>query len=216
MRVLAAAVLTAAVTGGAAFAGGGGKEQVHFTAADEAAAKRAVAQRSDFGGGDWRGGIRKPDLSPAPTCANFHPLQSDLVLTGAAASEWDEHGLHIETQAQVLQTQAMVAADWQRTVVAPAAIPCLRVHLVKQLGTGITFVRFRRILFPPVATQSRAYLLLVDVKTSTGKVRVALEIVLVGRDRTELTIISSAPNTAQGFVGDADAELAQALVARAA
>jgi hypothetical protein len=75
-------------------------------------------------------------------------------------------------------------------------------------------VRFRRVLFPPVATESQAYVLLVDVATATGKVRVAIEVVLVASGRTELSILSTAPNAIQKVVAEADAQLAHALVAR--
>jgi hypothetical protein len=216
MRGLIAALLLMVMTAGTALAAGGGKEQIHLTAADQAAARRAVAARSDLGSGAWTGGFRKPDLSTAPTCANFHPKQSDLVLTGAAESEWEDQGLRIVTEAQILKTPAMVAADWRRTVLASAAIPCMRSHLLKELGAGVTFVSFRRVLFPPVATNAQAFVLLVDVKTASGKVRVAIEVVLVGRGRTELTIVSTAQNVVQKVVAQADAQLASALVARAA
>lgn len=215
MRALLAALLVAAATAGMALAAGGERQQIKFNEADQLAARRAVAQSSDLGSGGWTGGPTKPDLSAAPTCANFHPRQADLVLTGAAASQFSDQGLQIQTQAQVLKTPAMVAADWRRTVLAPAAIPCLETHLLKELGKDVSFVRFRRVLFPPVATESLAYVLLVDVKTTTGKVRVAVEIVLVGRGRTELTIISTAPNAAQKVIAEADAQLARTLVARA-
>jgi len=215
MRALLAALCVSALAAGAAFAATGEKEQIHFTKADQAAARRAVAVRSDLGTGAWTGGYLKPDLSGATTCANFHPKQSDLVLTGAAETAFDNQGLRIQSEAQVLKTHAMVLADWQRTVLAPAAIPCLRSHLVKELGAGVTFVSFRRVIFAPVATMVQAYALLVDVKTSTGKVRVALEIVLIGRNRTELTLISTAPNVAQKVVAQADVQLARAMVARA-
>ncbi|HET7129746.1 MAG TPA: hypothetical protein VFJ93_11800 [Gaiellaceae bacterium] len=214
MRTALAALCLAAVAAGAALAAGGEMEQIRFTKADQAAAKRAVALRSDLGSGAWTGGFTKPDLSAAPTCANFHPKQSDLVLTGAAQTDWRNQGLQIETEAQILKTHAMVLADWQRTVLAPTAIPCLRSHLLKELGAGVTFVSFRRVIFPPVATRAQAYVLLVDVKTTTGKVRVAIEVVLVGRNRTELTLVSTAPNVAQKVVADADAQLARAMVAR--
>ncbi|HEU5363648.1 MAG TPA: hypothetical protein VFU56_09925 [Gaiellaceae bacterium] len=216
MRALFSAAIVAAVLSGAALAASGERVQIHFNAADQAAARRAVAHRTDLGSAaGWTGGATKPDLSAAPTCANFHPKQRDLVLTGAAASKWSYSGLQIYTQSQVLKTPAMVAADWQRTVVAPTAIPCQRSHVLKDLGAGVTFVSFRRVLFPPVATRSRAYVLLVDVKTQTGKVRVAIELVLIGTGRTELTIESTAPNVAQKVVAQADAQLARALVARA-
>lgn len=216
MRALLAALCVSAVAAGAAFAATGEKEQIDFTKADQAAAKRAVALRSDLGSGSWTGGFVKPDLSAAPTCANFHPKQSDLVLTGAAETAFDNQGFRIQSEAQVLKTHAMVLEDWQRTVLAPTAIPCLKTHLVKELGTGVTFVSFRRVLFAPVATMVQAYTLLVDVKTSTGKVRVAVEVVLIGRNRTELTLISTAPNAAQKIVAQADAQLARAMVSRAA
>jgi hypothetical protein len=215
MRALLAVLCIAAVVSGAALAATGEKEQIHFTTADQAAAKRTVAQRTDLGSGSWTGGFVKPDLSAAPTCSNFHPKQSDLVVTGAAESAFDNQGFRIDSEAQILKTHAMVLADWQRTVLAPTAIPCLRTHLVKELGSGVTFVSFRRVIFAPVATMVQAYTLLVDVKTTTGKVRVAVEVVLIGRNRTELTLISTAPNVAQKVVAQADVQLARAMVARA-
>ncbi|MGN6796609.1 MAG: hypothetical protein ACTHKS_00510 [Gaiellaceae bacterium] len=216
MRALLATLLLAAVAAGAGFAATGEREQIRFTKADQAAAKRSVARRSDLGSGSWTGGFVKPDLSAAPTCANFHPRQSDLVLTGAAETAFDNQGFRIQSEAQVLKTHAMVLADWRRTVLAPTAIPCLKTHLVKELGTGVTFVSFRRVIFAPVATMVEAYTLLVDVATSTGKVRVAIEVVLIGRNRTELTLISTAPNAAQKVVAQADVQLARAMVSRTA
>jgi hypothetical protein len=215
MRALLAALWLTALSATAAFAADGGKEQVHLTKADQAAATRVVARRADLGTAQWQGGLRKPDLLPL-TCANFHPKQSDLVLTGAAESDWEYQGLRNQTVAQVLRTKAMVAADWRRTVVAPAAIPCLRTQLLKQLGSGVTFVSFRRIIFPPVATNARAYVLLLDVKTTTGKARVAVEVVLIAKGRTEVTIVSTAPNAVQTVIAQGDAQLARTLLARAA
>jgi hypothetical protein len=216
MRALLATIFLTAMTAAAASAADDGKEQIRFTKVDQAAAKRVVAKQADLGNAPWQGGLTKPNLSAAPTCANFHPKQSDLVLTGAAESVWEYQGLRVETSAQILKTRAMVAADWRRTVLAPQAIPCLRSRLVKQLGAGVTFVSFRRVIFPPVATNARAYVLLVDVKTSTGKVRVAVEVVLIGRGRTELTIVSTAPNIVQSVIAQADAQLARTLLPRAA
>jgi hypothetical protein len=216
VRALAGALLVAALLAGTALAAGGEKVRIRFTAADQAAARRAVVRRAGFGtSSGWTGGATKPDLTASPTCPNFHPKQRDLVMTGAAASAWRSPVAQFESQAQVLRTAAMVRADWQRTVVAPTAIPCLKSHLVRQLGSGVSFVSFRRVLFPPVATLSRAYLLLVDVKTSRGKVRVAREIVVIGHGRTELMIASTAQNAVQKVVAAANARLARALVARA-
>ena len=79
--VVATAVVLAAAT--AVFAGDG-KEQIKFNPADQAAARAVVIRRADLGSSGWVGGPTKPDLSSGPTCANYHPKVSDLVLTGAA------------------------------------------------------------------------------------------------------------------------------------
>jgi hypothetical protein len=215
MRAVFAALCVAAVAAGAAFAATGEKEQIHFTKADQAAAKRAVAVRTDLGSGNWTGGYSKPDLSQSASCADFHPKQADLVVTGAAESDWTDQGLQLQTVAQVLKTRAMVAADWRRTILASGAVPCLRSHLLKQLGKGVTFVSFRRTIFAPVATNAQAFLMLVDVKTNTSKVRVAIEFVAIAHGRTELTIVSIVQNAVQKVVAQIDAQIARQLVARA-
>lgn len=215
MRALLIAVCLVAMAAGVAFAATGEKEQIYLTKADQAAAKRAVAVRADLGSGTWTGGYTKPDLTQSPACATFHPKQADLVVTGAAESDWTEQGLQLETVAQVLKTPAMVAADWRRTILAPGAASCLRSHLLKELGKGVTFVSFRRVIFAPVATNAQAFLLLVDVKTNTGKVRVAIEFVAIAQGRTELTVVSIVQNAVQKVVAQIDAQLARALVARA-
>ena len=214
MRAALAALCVSAVAAGAAFAATGEKEQVHLTNADQAAAKRAVALRSDLGSGNWTGGFSKPDLSQSAGCANFHPKQHDLVITGAAESDWSDQGLQLDTQAQILKTSAMVAADWRRTILAPGAVACLRSRLLKQLGK-VTFVSFRRVIFAPVATNAEAFLMLVDVTTNTGKVRVAVEFVAIAHGRTELTIVSVVNNAVQKVVAQVDAQIARTLVARA-
>jgi hypothetical protein len=215
MRAALIALLVAAMAAGAAYAADISKEQIHLTKADQTAAKRAVALRSDLGSGTWTGGFVKPDLSASAACATFHPKQNDLVVTGAAETDWTHQGLQLDTQAQILKTPAMVAADWRRTILAHGALPCLRSRLFKNLGKGVTFVSFRRVEFAPVATNVQAFVMLVDVKTNTGKVRVAIEFVAIAQRRTELTIVSVVQNAVQKVVGQIDVQLATALVARA-
>jgi hypothetical protein len=215
MRAVLATLVVAAAAAGAALAAGGEKAQVHLNSADQAAAKRAVAVRSDLGSGTWTGGLVKPDLSSSPACANFHPKQADLVVTGAAESAWSDQGLQLQTEAVILKTRAMVAADWRRTVLANGAVPCLRTHLLKELGSGVTLVSFRRTLFAPVATNAEAFLMVVDLKTNSGKVRLAVEFVAIAQGRTELTVVSIVQNAVQKVVAQIDVQLARALVARA-
>jgi hypothetical protein len=46
----------------------------------------------------------------------------------------------------VLQTPAMVRLGWQRSVVAPQVLPCLRSGLAKQLGASGLIVLARLLL----------------------------------------------------------------------
>ena len=78
------AVLALAVTAGAL----GDSYTVRYKAADQAAARAVVPRRADLGTtAQWKGGPAKPDLSSL-TCPGYRPKQSDLIVTGAAASEW--------------------------------------------------------------------------------------------------------------------------------
>ena len=136
------------------------------------------------------------------------------MVTGEAKSAWTDQGLELQSEATILKTREMVAADWRRTVLATRRAVSWHA-LFKQLGPGMTFVSFRRI-FAPVATNAQAFLMLVDVKTNSGKVRLAVEFVAIAQGRTELTIVSIVQNAVQKVVGQIDAQLARALVARAA
>ena len=79
----------------------------------------------------------------------------------------------------------------------------------------MTFVSFRRVVFAPVTTNAEAFLMLVDLRTNTGKVRLAVEFVVIAQGRTELTIVSIVQNAVQKVVAQIDAQIARSLVARA-
>ena len=66
---------------------------------------------ADLGPG-WKGGAKKPDLTPDADCTF---KRSDLVLTGAAKSEFKTQGASITSESNILQTPAMVAAEWRRS-----------------------------------------------------------------------------------------------------
>jgi len=215
MRVVLIGLSVAAVAAGTAVAAAGENAQIRVTKADQAAARSAVAARSDLGSGNWTGGYAKPDLSASPSCADFHPRQADLVVTGAAESQWGDGPLQIKSDAVIMKTRAMVTADWRRTILANGAVPCLRSRLLKELGKGVTFVSFRRVVFAPVTTNAEAFLMLVDLRTNTGKVRLAVEFVAIAQGRTELTMVSIVQNAVQKVVAQIDAQIARQLVARA-
>jgi hypothetical protein len=216
-RLLCFVAAVAATIGCAgAFAAGLDKEQHKFTAADQAAAKSAVIQKADLNTAGWTGGAKAPDLSPAPTCPNYHPKQSDLVLTGAAETDWKNVGLEIDTEAQVLKSEGMVALDWQRTVADSAAIACTQTHVKQNLSSGsVKFISFKRVVFAKIGKYSRAYLTTIDVTSNGTTVPITVEDVLIANKRTEFTITSTTAKAEQATVAAADVRLAKMLVARA-
>ena len=191
--------------------------RIQLSAAGQSAARAIVLKQADLGGASgWTGRTAKPDLSQTLECPNFRPKQSDLVLIGAAESTWKNTALQFRSVAQVLQTPDMVRLDWQRSVLNPRALPCVRSTLVKGLGSSARLVSFRRIAFPQIADGTRAYRALADVKTEGGPVRVLYDIVLVAEGRTEITLTATAPAAIARVIAAAEVRLARVLASRAA
>jgi hypothetical protein len=190
------------------------KQQIHFTAADQAAARGAVLRLADLGSSGWQGGRVKPNVGSGLVCSGYAPKQSDLVLTGAAESAWHRTGLQVRSVAQVLKTRAMVARDWARTVTDPRALACLRGAVTNGLTPRERLVSFRRLAFPRIATLTTAYRAIVEVSAGGARARVLVDLVLVGRSRTELTLMIAAPAAAGASIAAADVRLARVLAAR--
>jgi len=208
---VAAATVLVVVAG--ATAADPGKQKIELNAADQAAARAVVLRRSDLGAG-WTGGRVKPDLTSQVSCASYHPKVSDLVVTGAAESQFRGTGLVLANEVEVFRTAAMVDRDWRRSIV-PAAVPCLRRTLTKGLGTQAKVLSFGRIPFPKVGTHSAAFRGIVVVSALGQTVRVLLDIVLVGRGRTEISLDATAPASGARVVSAAERRLARKLAARA-
>lgn len=208
-----AAGITSAVASSASQSGTPNREQVQLNRADQAAARGAVLRRGDLGPG-WTGGAIKPPPPSTLTCPGYEPKQSDLVLTGAAEARFQHPGLMIQSNAQVLKTRAMVARDWHRSVADPRASSCLRHVLSKQLPSNERLVSFRQRAFPRLAHYAAAYRLLVRVHAQGKSVLVVVDLVVVGRSRTELTLTTSAPAAARGALPAAEVRVARALLAR--
>jgi len=208
---VAAATVLVVVAG--ATAADPGKQKIELNAADQAAARAVVLRRSDLGAG-WTGGRIKPDLTSQVSCASYHPKVSDLVVTGAAESQFRGTGLVLANEVEIFRTAAMVDRDWRRSIV-PAAVPCLRRTLTKGLGTQAKVLSFGRIPFPKVGTHSAAFRGIVVVSALGQTVRVLLDIVLVGRGRTEISLDATAPASGARVVSAAERRLARKLAARA-
>jgi hypothetical protein len=211
MLIGAAGCAGALVLAGAALADA---IQVHYTAADQAAARAELVRVGDLGAG-WKGVSRKPDVSSDLGCTSYKPKQSDLVVTGAAAAEFTYTGLDIRSEAHVLRSARMVVLDWQRTVVAPQVLPCLRQAATKNTEPQAKFVSLNRLAFPRITARTAAFRALVDVTSGGTTVRVLIDIVAIGKGRSELTLTTTAPYAARASVQTAEVRLARIIAARA-
>jgi hypothetical protein len=190
--------------------------QIRFTSAGQAAARAVVLKRADLGAATgWTGGAKKADLTSAPPCGTFHPKQSDLVVNGAAETLWRHSGLELDSEATVLQAPAMVRLDWQRTVVAPQVLPCLRVGFARQVPAGAKLVSVKRVAFPSVAPLTRAVRAIVDVTSGSASIPVFTDLVAIGKGRTEVTLTTTAPLAIDRSVHPAEVKLARLLASRA-
>ena len=211
--VFALASAMVALTIAAAVSAGGG-EQIRFNAADQAAARAVVILRADLGSSGWQGGRVKPDLSGGPTCPNYHPKVSDLVITGAAKADFRRSGFEFASQVQVLKTRRMVALDWRRSVLAPGVVSCLRRTLANGLGSTAKVISFAKLPFPHLSTYSALFRGVISVQAQGQTVRVLTDIVLVGRSRTEINLTIAGPAAAKSGISAAERRLARALLAR--
>lgn len=217
MRQAAAlgAALAALVLAGAAAAASADKPTVRLAAADQAAARAVVLVRRDLGtASGWSGGPTKPDLASSFPCATYHPKQSDLVVTGGAASTWRNGALEFDNEIEVLRTAAMVRLDWRRTVLAPQVVPCLRATLAKEMGATAHLDSFGPIPFPKLAPFARAFRAIVTVTSSGTKLRVMVDVVVAGRGRTEINLTTIAPLASKVQVAPAEQRIVRLLVAR--
>ena len=212
--VLAALVVVHAVGVSAEAAAPPNKPVIRLNAADNALARAAVLRRADLGSTGWSGGSVKPDVSSTLSCPGYTPKQSDLVVTGAAETDFRRTGLQLQSVAELLKTRAMVARDWRRTVADPRGSACLRHLLVKGLTRSERLVSFRKLAFPRLTRYTAAYRSVVSVRTQGTTVPVLFDAVLVARGRTELTLTMIAPFAARANVSRAEVRLARGLLAR--
>jgi hypothetical protein len=200
------------VAAGAAWASSPAKEKIAYTAAGQAKAKADVLRRSDLPAG-WSGGKRKPDVSSTLPCS-YKPKQNDLVLIGAAETDWRKPGFQVSSEAQVLRTAAMVRRDWRRTIVAPQVVPCLRQGFEKTLGTGATLVSFGRVAFPHQASLTQAFRAVFDVKSGSTSVPVEIDIVALGSGRNEVTLTLTGLSAAGSILRTQETRLGRRLAGR--
>jgi hypothetical protein len=210
--LLCASIAAVLVAAGVAWATNPSKEKIAYTAAGQAKAKAEVLRQLDLGQG-WVGGSRKPDVSSALPCS-YKPKQNDLVLIGAAETDWREPGLEIDSEAQVLRTSDMVRRDWRRTILAPQVVPCLRHGFEKSLGSTGELVSFGKTSFPHVATLTQGFRAVIKVKQGTSSVPIEIDVLGLGAGRNEITLTLTGLASVRKALHTAEVRLARRLSGR--
>jgi len=188
------------------------KQPIRFNSADQAAAKAATLKAADLGAG-WKGGAKKPDLTPEEDCPT---KVSDLVITGVAESKFDVQGVSVTSQSVVLQSRAMVATDWQRTVGNAAFMACGRAVLMKRDDPKVRFVSFTKAAFPKLTPRAVRYRSVVDYGGTGDTVRAVVDLVLIAKGRTEISLILTTLYSERTAADVAERNLARLLLSRVA
>jgi hypothetical protein len=185
--------------------------QVHTTRAGTEAAAAIVIKRSDLPKAAWSGGQRNAEPTGGVPGCKYQPKQKDLVVNGAAATDWRATGLEVYTESEVMATSGMVAKDFQRSF-APEIFPCIRNAYLKGLPAHARFVSFGDLTFPKLAQYQRVLRFEFEFKTKSRTVAYDFDVVLIGKGRTEISLAITAPAAAP--VAALDLRLAHILLAR--
>jgi len=154
MRVAVACCVLAAGSGLALAATALGKEKIRLSAADTAAARTVVIRRSDLRPRQgWKGGPVKPDFS-GPVCPYYHPNNSDLVVAGAAESDWGRSDRSLVSAAKVMQSADMVRRDFELAT-SLSGLQCTITTTMRSIGAA--GAGWGSILFPRLTAQTAAY-----------------------------------------------------------
>jgi hypothetical protein len=184
--------------------------KTQFTATDQAAARSVVLKASDLGAG-WTGSVKKGTVSAPAPCAGYNPRQSDLVITGAAESQFSTEGVFVTSTAQVYKTTRMIALDWKRTVV-DVPMRCLAKAFTEDAGE-LKVVSIKRMPFPKLATYTARFRIVADYKGDSAA-RVLIDAVAVGRGRTGVSIGLIAPYSQRADADAAEVRLAKIVLSR--
>ena len=186
------------------------KQPIKFNASDQVAAKALTLKAADLGAG-WKGGAKKPVLNPDNPC----PMKrSDLVLTGAAKSEFKTQGAVVTSESNVLQTPAMVTADWRRSVGSAAFIACTRSEYMKTSEANVKMVSFKKMPFPKLTPNTARYRIVADYGAAPDTVRILVDMIFIGRSRSEISLVLTTQYADRAAADVVGRRLAQLLVSR--
>jgi hypothetical protein len=185
-------------------------QPIRFSAADQAAAKAVLLKASDLGAG-WKGGATKPDLAYDVACAM---KRSDLVLTGAARSEFTTPGAMISSESNVLQSPGMVATEWRRSTGNAAYMACVRKEYMTAAEPNMKMISFKRAAFPRLTQYSVRYRMIADFGKPGSSTRLLVDMIVLGQGRTEVMLTVWTPYADRATTDLAERRLAQIVAGR--
>jgi hypothetical protein len=166
----------------------------------------------------WQGGPVTPDLSPSSVvCPDYNPRASDLVLTGAAGSDFHTptESLDFDSETLVMKTANMVRLDFQRVFRAPRYFACLRSFLQTHVGQGRRFVSAAPFAFPRIGALTQTVRIVINESDNGKTVPTMYDTIAFFTGRIEFEIDATAPYATRKAVTATELRLAQTLVARA-
>lgn len=184
------------------------KQPIRFNASDQAAAKAMTVKTADLGRG-WKGGATKPDLTADDRCGM---KRSDLVLTGAARSEFTTPGALISSESNVLQSPGMVTNEWRRSVGNAIFMACAG-RLVTE-STDMKVVSFKKLPFPKLTTYAVRYRMVADYGKQGSSTRILVDIIYLGQGRSEVALSVTTSYADRAATDSAERRLAQLIVRR--
>lgn len=163
---------------------------------DQRKAASIVLKRPDVSVPGWKKVAVIANSAADPSCPGYNPDQSDLVLTGEAANNFESGGTRVGLESNVFKTRSDARASWARTV-KPALAPCLA-RLLKQaveaVGGKAAIVRSGQIAFPKLAPRTAAFRVSMNVSsTEAGKTTTApftVHVIALGNGRGDASLLT--------------------------
>jgi hypothetical protein len=180
------AVVVSCVSVTAALAANPYVPQLRYTAADQRLARSVVLEKADLPdlGGTWKGGFIAPIVEGDPCLG---AKQSDLVVTGAAETEFDSDQALINSNVWVLKTKKMVRLDASRQPSFAVEARCARA-----LADETMRIRsVSKLAFPAHGVKTEAIRVTYDLVTNEGTTRQIDDWITVFFDRFELSLALS-------------------------
>ena len=206
--VLIVGVLALAVAGAAQ------ANQIRLNKADQARGSRGGRPPGRPGRAAAGAAARRSRiLTPGSGCIGYHPKDTDLVTTGAAETEWTNGALTFTSEVLLLETATMVgpigtARSGRRR--SSASSSCSPASSGRKHGSS----RPREPAFSPVARYTANFRIVFDVSAGGRRVRILVDVLLVGKGRAEMTLTTIAPYAARAAVQAAELRLARLVAKR--